>query len=182
MDRTEWDSRRALRGKLMERVQQGDADAYRALLDEVGPALRGFLARRTRDVADLQDVYQDTFLALHRARHTYEPGRSFDAWFFGIARHVAVTHFRRSAARTRREVLGDGPASAVAGAEDGLEWRLRRALDRLPPAQKEALQLLRIRGLTADEAAEAANTTAGAIKVRAHRAFKTLRRLLVERA
>lgn len=169
-----------LRGQLMERVQQGDAEAYRALLDDVGPALRNFLARRTRDTADLQDVYQDTLLALHRARNTYEPGRSFDAWFFGIAKHVSVTHFRRSAARARREVPGDPPAGAVAGAEDGLEWRLRRALDALPPAQREALQLTRIRGLSADEAAEVASTTAGAIKVRAHRAFRTLRRLLVE--
>jgi RNA polymerase sigma-70 factor (ECF subfamily) len=76
--------------------------------------------------------------------------------------------------------LGNAPAGAVAGADDGLEWRLRRALDELPPAQKEALQLLRIRGLSPDEAAEVASTTAGAIKVRAHRAFKTLRRLLVE--
>ncbi len=182
MDRAEWDSRCALRGKLMEQVQQGDAEAYRALLDDVGPALRSFLARRTRDAANLQDVYQDTLLALHCARNTYEPGRSFDAWFFGIAKHVAVSNFRRSAVRSRREVLGDVPASAVGDAEDGLEWRLRQALRELPPAQKEALQLLRIRGLSPDEAAEVASTTAGAIKVRAHRAFRTLRRLLVERA
>ncbi len=180
MDRTEWDSRGALRGRLMERAQQGDTEAYRALLDDVGPALRRFLARRMRDTADLEDVYQETLLALHRARHTYEPERSFDAWFFGIAKHVAVTHLRRSVARARREVPGDGPADAVAGAEDGLELRLRRALDALPPAQKEALRLLRVRGLSPDEAAEVASTTAGAIKVRAHRALKSLRRLLVE--
>jgi len=142
--------------------------------------LRSFLARRTRDTADLEDVYQDTLLALHRARHTYEAGRSFDAWFFGIAKHVSVTHFRRSAARTRREVLGEAPAGAVAGAEDGLEWRFRRAVDDLPSAQKEALQLLRLRGLSAAEAAEVASTTAGAIKVRAHRALRALRRLLLE--
>lgn len=180
MDRTRWDDRCALRGELMERAQRGDAQAYRALLDDIGPALRSFLARRTRDPANLQDVYQDTLLALHRARNTYEPGRSFDAWFFGIAKHVSVTHFRRSVARARREVPEEASVGAVAGAEDGLEWRLRRALDCLPPAQKEAVQLLRIRGLSPREAAEAANTTTGAIKVRAHRAFKTLRRLLVE--
>jgi RNA polymerase sigma-70 factor (ECF subfamily) len=166
----------------MGRVQQGDAEAYRALLDDIGPALLGFLARRTRDPASLPDVYQDTLLALHRARNTYEPGRSFDAWLFGIAKHVSVTHFRRSAVRTRREVLEDAPAGAVTDPDDGLEWRLRRALDQLPPAQREALQLLRVRGLSPDEAAEAANTTIGALKVRAHRAFKTLRRLLLEGA
>jgi RNA polymerase sigma-70 factor (ECF subfamily) len=163
----------------MERAQQGDAEAYRALLDEIAPVLRSFLARRVRDHASLPDVHQDALVALHRARNTYEPGRSFDAWFFAIARHVSVSHFRRSAARARREVVGEAPESVVAGAE-GLEWRLRRALDALPAAQKEALHLLRIRGLSPDEAAEAAGTTPGAIKVRAHRAFRTLRRLLLE--
>lgn len=180
MDRTEWDRRCALRGQLMERVQQGDREAYRALLDDVRPALRSFLARRTRNTADLDDVYQDVLLALHRARSTYEPGRFFDAWFFGIAKYVTVTHFRRSVARASREILEEAPTGGVTGADDGLELRLRRAIDELPPSQREAIGLLRIRGLSPDEAAKAASTTAGAIKVRAHRAFKTLRRLLAE--
>lgn len=163
----------------MERVQRADADAYRVLLEDVAPVLRRFLARRVRDGDDLDDVYQDALLALHRARNTYEPGRPFDAWFFAIAKHVSATHFRRATARARREVPEDGSVRDGAAADDGLEWRLRRALDALPVSQRTALHLLRLRGLSLEEAAAEAGTTVGAMKVRAHRAFKALRRLLV---
>ncbi len=163
----------------MERVQRGDGDAYLVLLDDLAPVLRRFLARRVRDGSDLDDVYQDTLLALHRARNTYEPGRPFDAWFFAIAKHVSTTHFRRSTVRARRESLEDAPVRGGAAADEGLEWRLRRALDALPVSQRTALHLLRLRGLSLEEAAVEAGTTVGAMKVRVHRAFKALRRLLV---
>ncbi len=163
----------------MERVQRGDPDAYRLLLEDVAPVLRQFLARRVRDGCDLDDVCQDALLALHRARNTYEPGRHFDAWFFAIATHVSTTHFRRSMARARREVPEQASVGGVTAPDDGLAWRLRRALDALPASQRTALQLLRVRGLSLEEAAAEAGTSIGAMKVRAHRALKALRRFLV---
>jgi RNA polymerase sigma-70 factor (ECF subfamily) len=164
--------------ELMGRVQQGDRDAYRTLLEEIERPLVAFLRRRVGEPADVEDVYQDTLIALHRARHTHEPGRPLEPWLFAIARNVAIDHARRR--RTRRDVevlvdeLPDREAEpAAAGAE-----RLAEALARLPPAQRQAFELLQLRGLSIDEGAARAGTTPGAFKVRAHRAYTALRAYL----
>jgi DNA-directed RNA polymerase specialized sigma24 family protein len=85
----------AQRAQWMERAQQGDRVAYGALLTDVTPPILRFLSRRIADQHEREDVYQDTLMALHCARHTYDPSRPFEPWLFAIARHVLVDHFRR---------------------------------------------------------------------------------------
>src|SRR5690242_15804659 len=97
--------RSRVRARLMERLQQGDADACRALLDDVGPSLTYFLRRRVADVHELEDVYQEVFMAIFEARHTYEPGRPFEPWLFAIARNIAVDYSRRRWSRSHWEEL-----------------------------------------------------------------------------
>jgi RNA polymerase sigma-70 factor (ECF subfamily) len=162
----------------MVRVQQGDREAYRALLDDIGPAIAGFLRRRVADVHEVADVYQDTLIALHRGRHTYEPSRPFEPWMFAIARNVAADHARRRAARLAREVLVEELPERAAEAAPGADAQLEQMLRRLPPAQREAFEMLKLEGLSVEVAAARARTSAGAIKVRAHRAYKALRELL----
>jgi RNA polymerase sigma-70 factor (ECF subfamily) len=101
------------RAQWMTLAQHGDATAYRALLDDLGPVLVRFLRRRVRDSQDLADAYQDTFLALHRARHTYQPLRPIEPWLFAIARNVAADYGRRWERRTRHEVLTDSAPEPV---------------------------------------------------------------------
>jgi len=67
------DDRSTQRARWMADAQQGDRVAYAALLDDVGPMVQQFVRRRVRDVEEAKDVYQDVLLALHRARHAYEP-------------------------------------------------------------------------------------------------------------
>jgi RNA polymerase sigma factor (sigma-70 family) len=161
----------------MARVQAGDQEAYRTLLDDVAPVLLGFLRRRLGG-ADVEDAHQEALLALHRARATYDPARPFDPWLFAIARHVAADHARRWARVARREVLGDEPDGGSVEGEGPLKRGLEQALAQLPANQREAIQLLRLDGLSLEEAAVRAGTTTGALKVRMHRALKTLRRML----
>src|SRR5581483_5837769 len=68
------------RARLMERLQQGDADACAALLDDIGPLLTRFLRRRIADHQEIEDVYQEVVVAIFQARHTYEPGRPLEPW------------------------------------------------------------------------------------------------------
>ena len=82
-ERSDRSRRRAL---LMQRLQAGDADACRELLDDIGPAVTGFLRRRIADSGELEDVYQEVFMALFEARQTYEPGRPLEPW----RRHVGT--------------------------------------------------------------------------------------------
>jgi RNA polymerase sigma-70 factor (ECF subfamily) len=159
----------------MARAQAGDADAYRALLDDVGPAVLSFLSRRIDDRDDLADAYQDTFLALHRARHTYQPTRPIEPWLFAIARNVAADFGRRRRRRAVHEIVSDHTPEPTVEPERDVGARLDAALRALPNRQREALQLLKFQGLTVAEAAARVGTTPGALKVRAHRAYVALK-------
>lgn len=166
------------RAELMRRAQDGDRDAYRRLLDELGPLLAALLRRWAADAAEVEDLRQETLIAVHRARHTYDPARPLEPWLFAIARSVAIDHHRRQARRRAHEVpVAVLPEVGIAAADD-IERRLAEALATLPPAQRQALELLRLDGLSTAEAAQRAGTSAGALKVRAHRAYRALRALL----
>lgn len=159
----------------MALAQSGDGIAYRALLDDLGPVIVKFLGRRLRDRQDLADAYQDTFLAVHRARHTYQPRRPIEPWVFAIARNVAADYGRRHVRRARHEILTDVTPEAAPEPERDVGGRLDTVLRTLPNRQREALQLLKVQGLTVNEAAARAGITPGALKIRAHRAYVAVR-------
>jgi RNA polymerase sigma-70 factor, ECF subfamily len=181
MDKTE-DIARAERGKLrallMKRMQDGDADACRALLDDVGPVVMRFLRRRIADPNELEDVYQDVFTALYEARHTYEPDRPFEPWLFAIARNVAADHARRYWARARWEELTPLPPERAHGDTVAPEPDLESVLEKLPPAQREAFSMLKLDGMSVEAAAARSGISAGALKVRAHRAYNALKKII----
>lgn len=162
----------------MARAQAGDRDAYRALLDDIGPQVLAFVRRRRRDPAAAADLYQEILLAVHRARQTFDPTRPFDPWLFGIARHVAADQTRRLARRGRWEVVVDDVPDTAVTAEGLPPAAIAEALRALPPTQREAVELLRLEGLTLEDAAARTGATPGALKVRLHRAYRLLRRLL----
>ncbi len=124
------------------------------------------------------DLTQTTFLKVLRARGTYQRGMAVQAWVWTIARHAYVDERRRRSRTPELLVAEPDPPLPVEAVEVVEADRLERALHALPPAQREALLLLKVQGLSADEAAAAAGTTAGAVKMRAQRAYETLRRIL----
>ena len=177
MDEETLRARSVQRARWMERVQRGDREAYDELLTDMAPPLLRFLRRRIADAHELEDVFQDTLMAVHRARHTYDPSRPFEPWLFAIARHVAVDHFRHRMVHASHEVLVE-ELPEPAGDADPARPRLAEALDRLPQAQREAFEMLQLEGLSVAAAAARVGITTGALKVRAHRAYKALRALL----
>lgn len=170
------DDRRRRRARWMALAQHGDATAYRALLDDLGPLLTRFLRRRVRDTEDLADAYQDTFLAMHRARFSYQSPRPIEPWLFAIARNVAADYGRRWHRRHRHELSSELTPEPIADPSCA-EPRpaLATVMRTLPNRQREALQLLKLQGLSIREAASLVGTTPGALKLRAHRAYLALR-------
>jgi RNA polymerase sigma-70 factor (ECF subfamily) len=168
----------------MTRYASGDEAAFAVVYDEVSPRLYGFLVRQTRDVARAEDVLQQTFLQIHRARGTFVPGAEVLPWAFAIARRLLVDSYRRGP----REVLTDGDerderAAADPRADDlvqaqELAARIQRELARLPEAQRVAFELVKQEGLSLAEAAAVLGTTVAAVKLRAHRAYEALRAVL----
>ena len=165
----------------MVAAQRGDAASYKLLLETLLPEIRKFAVRRLRDLAAAEDVVQNVLLSLHRARHTYRPERSFEPWFWAIARNALIDALRSRRVRAVREVpLEEALDSAEAEPERSLAIspELQRALESIPAAQRQAVELVQIEGLSVSEAALRAGTTPGALKVRAHRGYRALRRLL----
>jgi RNA polymerase sigma-70 factor (ECF subfamily) len=163
----------------MASAQSGDHEAYRALLVEVSAILHAFLRRRLADPDEVADVVQETLMTLHYARNTYDPARPFDPWMFTIARHVLIDHVRRRARGAGIEQLADVDLPDVAAPEPALsDDRLFEALEQLPHAQREAFVMLKLDGLSVAAAAARVGVSPGALKVRAHRAYKAVRALL----
>jgi RNA polymerase sigma-70 factor (ECF subfamily) len=168
----------------MTRYASGQDEAFAVVYDELAPRLYGFLMRQTRDVARAEDVLQQTFLQMHRARGAFAPGAEVLPWAFAIARRVLIDSFRRGP----REVLGDpaggderaalDPRADDLVAAQELASRIQRELARLPEAQRVAFELVKQEGLSLAEAAEVLGTTVAAVKLRAHRAYEALRGVL----
>ena len=112
---------------------------------------------------------------MHRARHRYQPRRPIEPWIFAIARNVAADYGRRHVRRARHEILTDVTPETANEPERDPSGRLEAILGTLPIRQREALQLLKVQGLTVNEAAARVGTTPGALKIRAHRAYIAVR-------
>ena len=172
--------RSRLRAQLMEQSQQGDPDACSALLDDIGPSLTYFLRRRVADPHELEDVYQEVFMAIFEARHTYDPERPFEPWLFAIARNIAADYTRRRWSRAHWEELVAELPERPADTSNTAAPELETVLSKLPSNQREAFSLLKLEGLSLEAAAARAGVSVGALKVRAHRAYKALKRLIGE--
>jgi RNA polymerase sigma-70 factor, ECF subfamily len=163
----------------MERFLDGDTRAFEELFHMLAPRLERSLRFLSGDRHLAEDLTQTTFLKVLRARDTYQRGMAVEAWVWAIARHAFADACRQR--RRRPEVLVADPEHGAPAAEPERSAdaeHLAEALLELPAAQREALVLLKVQGLSAGEAAEAAGTTVGGIKMRAQRAYETLRRVL----
>jgi RNA polymerase sigma-70 factor (ECF subfamily) len=163
---------------LWQRAQAGDEAAYRQALQLLSTRLRAYLRRRMTGVPDqVEDLLQETLLALHLQRGTHDPALPVSAWAVAIARHKLVDLWRR---RGRRDGLHDTLDDVdehllAAETEDGHARRdLQALLQALPPAQSQAIVLTKLEGLSVAEAAARTGATVAAIKVQVHRGLKRL--------
>ncbi len=176
---------------LMGLYCDGDASAFRALYAALAPRLLGYLVRMTRDRAVADDLLQQTFFKVHRARAAYVRGADPVPWIYAIAHRTFLDEVRRGkrvAAVTEEGELPEvaavlsGEAAEVAAGRPQVDPEHARAalaaLASLPEQQREAVVLTKLDGKSIAEAAEIAGTTPGAMKVRAHRGYVALRKLL----
>lgn len=154
----------------------GDARAHRELLASLGRYLRGYFGRRVgAGAADLEDLVQDTLLAIHLKRETYDPALPFTPWAYMLARYKLLDHFRRTGARGSVPIEEAGALYATDTVEEGVVRRdLSRLLGVLPVRQGQLLQDVKIRGLSMEEAAARHGMSVTAVKVSIHRGLKAL--------
>ncbi len=173
----------------MQAAQAGNAEAYIQLLDEITPRIRQMVRRRRTFLRpeDIEDLVQDVLLSLHAVRATYDSQRPFMPWLAAIARNRLADSARRYARGQAHEVcvenmavtFADKPANTSVDVYASAQ-PLKQAVAALPPMQRDAIQMLKLGEMSLKEAAEACNTTAGALKAATHRAMAALRRVLVK--
>lgn len=172
----------------MDRYARGDDEAFGEVYDTVAPRLHAFLLRQTRSRALADDLLQQTLLLIHRHRGTYATGMPVMPWAFAIARRLYIDEFRKrrtDALWSARSVADEDRVLSIF-ADDELASRetaerVQEVLAKLPETQRVAFDLLRVEGLSHDQAAQALGTTVSAVKLRAFRAYSAIRAMLDRR-
>ncbi len=163
----------------MERYQQADPEAPTALVIALSPALLRFFRSQVASREQADDLLQETWLRIHRVRHTYRPGEPVLPWVFAIARRVRVDGYRRSRRILMHETAMEVPPERPAKMEPRIPLPAFDTLvATLPEAQREVVTMLKVGGLSLEEVARATSSTVGAVKQKAHRAYERLRKLL----
>jgi RNA polymerase sigma-70 factor (ECF subfamily) len=171
----------------MHAAQTGDAEAYVELLTRVTPLIRRIVQRRRAFLAPdaVEDLVQDVLLSIHAVRATYDPARPFIPWLLAIIRNRLADGARRHVRVTTHEIAVDDLDVTFSAHETNLSEKeygdpaaLHRAIAALPNGQRQAIELLKLQGLSLKEAAATSGSTAGALKVASHRAMVALKRLL----
>jgi RNA polymerase sigma-70 factor (ECF subfamily) len=174
---------------VMDRYAQGDDAAFDELYRLASPRIRGFLVRLSGDMALADDLTQETFLRVHRARGAFAAGAAAVPWILAIARNALRDSARRAQARPKLRAnapddeapTGESPpderGDEVLAAREMLGI-VERTLAAMPSLHREAFVLLRFEGLSVNEAAAVLGATEGAVKVRAFRAYEALREAL----
>jgi RNA polymerase sigma factor (sigma-70 family) len=176
-------------GEVMGRYCQGEKAAFDRLYLLMAPRILAYLWGMIGDKPAAEDLLQQTFLKVHEARFAYVRGANPIPWIYTIAHRTCLDELRKRK-RSRVRLTKDGELGVVAADITGLAEEARSppgpelgaaamaALEQLPDNQRQALILTKVHGRSHAEAATITGTTAGAIKLRAHRGYVTLRKIL----
>jgi RNA polymerase sigma-70 factor (ECF subfamily) len=164
------------------RAQAGDEAAYRDSLLRIAARLRPYFRRRLQRLPhEVEDLVQEVLLAVHLNRGTHVPALPVTAWVLAIARHKLVDLYRRRGRREDHDEPLDGAdGEALVAVEDAGETQrdLSMLLEQLPVAQRMAIVLTKVEGLSVLEAAQRTGASESAIKVQVHRGLKRLSALV----
>jgi RNA polymerase sigma-70 factor, ECF subfamily len=167
----------------MRRYQQGDPEAPGVLVAAISPGLLRFFRCQPVSSEQADDLLQDTWLRIHRVRHTYRPGEPVLPWIYAIAKRARVDGYRRTKRiRIRETTMDVVPEPPVPAATPYALPTFVTLVAGLPEAQREVITMLKVGGLSLEEVARATSSTVGAVKQKAHRAYERLRKSLQPRA
>ena len=179
-----WESDEERWSALMVSAQSGNEADYRRLLAELAEAIEGFLRSRFGDRPIIEDCVQEALIAVHKARHTYNPNRPFRPWLFAIVRNRTIDVLRQQRQRDdvaeryqREQAVLAQPGGQPSAPQELAEVPMFRALS---SQHREVLVLTKIIGFSIAETARKLRISESAVKVRVHRAVGKLKKLMQE--
>jgi RNA polymerase sigma-70 factor (ECF subfamily) len=173
--------------RAMARYAEGHDAAFAEVFTALSPRLLAFLRRLCGSPELANDLVQETFLRMHRARGSFVPGGAVVPWAYAIARNCYVSHARSLKSKAARSSLDIADHDVAAGLESNAEETavvrqsaelVERTLARMSVTNREAFVLLRFEGQSVAAAAQILGASEGAVKLRAFRAYELLRAAL----
>jgi RNA polymerase sigma-70 factor (ECF subfamily) len=170
----------------MSQYAQGDVAAFEIVYEVVAPRIEGYVRRKVRDSARVEDIVQQTFENMHRARGRFIPGSDVLNWAFAIARNLVIDTGKKAGRELsadmseENETMGAVLAAAIAGGEELFLARetsalLVRSFGRLTKLQQEVFELVKLEGLSYQQAAATLGITVPSVRMYAHREYLSLR-------
>lgn len=169
---------------LLIQAQEGNRTAYERFLREASVVLRAFLSKRMTAASDrVEDVLQDTLLAVHRARHSFLTGRPISPWLYAICEHRMAEFFRRHRRIERVEISAELQSvetadESILEEEGGVGALVYEALTRLPSKQRVIIEALKVQDLSVKEVAMQTGMSESAVKIAAFRGYEAIRKML----
>ncbi|HET6159304.1 MAG TPA: sigma-70 family RNA polymerase sigma factor [Dongiaceae bacterium] len=162
----------------------GDAAAHKALLSRLSGHLRAYFKGRLlqmgRGAVEAEDLVQEALIAIHTRRHTYDPAQPFTPWAYAIARYKLLDHLRRTKASVKDLPLEE--ADELTARDDFSEvesaFDMQKLLAGISPKMRQAIQYVKLDGLSVSEAAARSGMSESAVKVSVHRGMKALALLI----
>lgn len=172
---------------LMVAALDANETAYRTLLGKLSSQLRTFfrgqLSRINRSLVEAEDLVQETLIAIHTRRHTYDRSQLFTPWIYAIARYKFLDYLRRTKSSIKdvpiEEMREIEAKDDTANVESTLD--LDELLTEIPSKARRVIQYVKLDGLSVRETAERTGMSESAVKVSVHRGLKSLARLIRER-
>lgn len=164
----------------MSAALAGDAAAYRALLAGLGRHLRAYYAKRLGGTGDVEDLVQETLIAMHTRRATYDPTQPLTPWVYAIARYKLIDHLRQKGRRQTVPIENASDVFDETAREDAVTAPrdVERLLEALPERSRQLVRDIKVRGLSVEETATRTGLSESAVKVAVHRAMRTLSAML----
>jgi len=164
--------------QLMGLAQQGDEHSYANLLEELGNVTEAYLRSRFGPIDIIEDCVQESLIAIHAARHTYDTKRLFRPWFFAIVRNRTIDLLRSQ--KSYKTALENNTLKHIEETSIPIEEEVNKSMvfSMLAPAYREVLLLTKVIGFTTSEAAEKLGISESAVRVRVHRGIKETRKIL----
>ncbi len=161
------------------KAQAGDAAAYRALLSDLVPVIRRTVIKSLPNPQNADDVVQEVLISVHKALHTYDPKRPFMPWVQSIISFRKTDYLRAHYAQRENVKVSlddpDTPDYLVISGHNGSIKDIEDAFDALPDQQKKVVELMKIKGYSAEEVSQKTGMSVSAVKVSAHRALQKIR-------
>ncbi len=170
--------------ELMKASQLGDSTSYKQLLTEITPFIKSYLYKKIFQKEAVEDVAQEVLMAIHKARHTYDPSQEFENWMYGISKFKFIDYVRKHTKKNDLEVFIEGFETFLADdtnkIDNGVSKDIEKALNILSDKQKQIIILTKLKGYSMIEVAKELDMSESAVKTNSHRAFKKMKTWLVE--